>query len=250
MKTIGEMDKQIIVQMSRERLTDSVVKQMTQLLHEQAWKPGERLPSEAELANRFGVSKTVIREALRGLAAMQVIEIKQGKLPTVCVPTSEPLERFFRFATNDGGGGIREAIELRTALETYTAALAAERITDQELIELEECVAQLRRFADEMDPWTDADLKFHTLIAKSAKNRLVFHLTVALGEMVRETIRTLFVPELRDGQATFGRHLRVFEALQAHDPERARKAMTEHFDATKSFIKVIIDQAEVKKQEG
>ena len=243
------MDELVITPMSRERLTDSVVKQMSHMLHEQVWKPGELLPSEAELATRFGVSKTVIREALRGLAAMQVIEIKQGKLPIVRVPTSEPLERFFRFATSDGGG-LREAIELRTALETYTAELAAERITDAELQELEECVNVLRKYADDIDPWVDADLQFHTLIAKSSKNRLVFHLTVALGEMVRGTIRRLFVPALRNSQATLHRHIQIFEALKAHDPERARQAMTEHFDATKSFVAVLVDQPEHKPQEG
>ncbi len=231
--------------MMRQRLTDSVVRQMSDLLQEQAWNPGEQLPSEAELATRFGVSKTVIREALRGLAAMKVIEIKQGKLPIVRIPTSEPLESFFRFAINNGSGGIREALELRTALETYMVGLAAQRITDEEIGELKECIEELRTKTDTLDPWVDADLRFHILIAKSSKNRLVLHLTEALGGLVRESIRTLHMQrELRDSQATFKRHLQIYEALKARNQEMARKAMTEHFAATENVVEAITHHGE------
>lgn len=232
----------------RQSLTDSVRQQLTHLIHNQTWKPGDQLPSEGDLAQRFGVSKPVVREALRGLAAMRVVEIQHGKLPTVCAPCAEPLEDFFRFAINSRGGNLREAIELRRALETYMIKLAAARITEEEIRELEECVGELRLNTEAIDPWVNADLKFHRLIAKSTKNGLMLHLTEALGELVRETIRAMHSQrKLRDSQATLRRHVQIFEALKARDPQRAMQAMTEHFDATEPVVRALVEGGIARK---
>jgi len=226
---------------NRQRLTDSVTRQLMQAITDQPLRPGDELLSEAELANGFGVSKPVIREALRGLAALGVVEIQQGKLATVRAPTSEPLENFFRFVAHSTREGLREVIELRRVLETEIAALAALRITDDKVCQLEATVAKMGRHLDDVDPWVDTDLGFHILIAESTKNSLMLYLVEALNGLFRESMRLLFLQrELRDEKATHLRHVRIFEALQARDPEAARQAMNVHFDATEPVILAIM----------
>jgi GntR family transcriptional repressor for pyruvate dehydrogenase complex len=121
--------------------------------------------------------------------------------------------------------------------------LAAQRITDEEIRELEECIRELQQNTETLDPWINADLKFHRLIAKSTKNGLMLHLIEALSALVRETIQTLHSQrELRDSQATLRRHVQIFDALKARDPQRATRAMKEHFDATETVVQAVVER--------
>jgi len=162
-----------------------------------------------------------------------MIDIQQGKLAKVHDLNSEPLDSYFRVAVQSKPDGLREAIELRRALETQIAWLAAARATEEEIQILESIVEELARRVDSTDPWVDLDLEFHLALARSAKNQLMFHLVEALSGFMKETIRMLHVQrELRETQATLERHVNILKALKARDPEACRQAMMTHFDAT------------------
>jgi GntR family transcriptional repressor for pyruvate dehydrogenase complex len=217
---------------SRTRLSDTVKQRLMQLILDQALKPGDELPSEGDLAERFGVSKPTIREALRALAAVGVVEIVQGKRACVRHPSSEPLEGFFRFAISYSDQGLREVIELRRKLETEIAVLAAERATATQVAQMEAAVARMKGAVGTIEPWLDADLQLHMALAESAGNSLMFYLMEALGGVVRESMRVLHLQRGPQGvEATLGRHEQIVRAVEARDTEAVRRAMDAHYGA-------------------
>jgi GntR family transcriptional repressor for pyruvate dehydrogenase complex len=216
----------------RPRLSDRVKQRLTQLILDQALKPGDELPSEGDLAERFGVSKPTVREALRSLAGVGLVEIAQGKRATVRNPSSEPLERFFRFAMTNSDQGLREVVELRRKLETEIAVLAAERATADQLARMEAAVAKMRDAVGTIEPWLDADLQLHMALAESAGNSLMFYLMEALGGVFRESMRILHLQRGPKGvEATLARHERIVQAVKSRDTQAVRQAMDAHYGA-------------------
>jgi GntR family transcriptional repressor for pyruvate dehydrogenase complex len=214
-----------------------VRQRLMQLVLNQTLEPGDELPSESELAERFGVSKPTVREALRTLAGFGMVQIVQGKRATVCGPSSETLERFFRYSIRGTGEGLREALELRRTLEVEIAALAAERATDAQTARLEKALTKMRAALGTKELWVDADVEFHIALAKGTGNSLMVYLVEALGDVFRDTISTIH--ESRGPEATkntFARHERVYEAIRTHDVRAARDAMKVHFDAATPFL--------------
>jgi GntR family transcriptional repressor for pyruvate dehydrogenase complex len=231
------MEQLSIQTISRTRLSDTVKQRLTQLILDQALKPGDELPSEGDLAERFGVSKPTVREALRALAAVGVVEIAQGKRAIVRHPSSEPLEGFLRFAISYSEQGLREVVELRRKLETETAVLAAERATAEQLAKMETAVAKMRDAIGTIEPWVDADLELHLALARGAQNSLMFYLMEALGGVFRESMRILHLQRGPQGiEATWSRHQRIVEAVKSRDPQAVRRAMDAHYDAMDLFM--------------
>jgi GntR family transcriptional regulator, transcriptional repressor for pyruvate dehydrogenase complex len=230
-----------VVPVGRDRLSAIVKDQLTQMIVERSLKPGDKLPSEGELAARMGVSKPIVREALHAMAAMEVIEISHGRVATVRRPSAKPLETFLRLAICTNDVGLREAMEFRRKLEVEMAAMAAERATDEGLQQLEAAFAGMKEHlhpVGAIDPWVDADLTFHTTLARGARNSLMLYLVDAFQGLFRETIQMLNVLRGPQGvEATLLRHQRIVEAVRARDAQTARDAMTVHFDATERFLR-------------
>lgn len=225
----------------RESRSEYVLQHLIKLLVDRTLKPGDELPSESALAQRFNVSKPVIREALRQLVAMRVVDIRQGK-PSIILPlSSQPLELFFRLAMHASDQGLSEAIELRTALEIYGVGLAAEHITAAEETNLAATLHTMEVSMESYAEWVAADVRFHMLLADAGKNGLLSFLIQALRGTMEETIGLLHAQrQLRDPKATLQRHLAIFEAVKAHDPEAARQAMLKHFEATRPVVQAIV----------
>jgi GntR family transcriptional repressor for pyruvate dehydrogenase complex len=225
----------------REKLSDLVLRRLVDLLIDTGMKPGDSLPSEGELARAFEVSKPVVREAMHRLVSMGVVEIRQGRPAVIRAMNSEPLELFFRFALRASPQGLREAIELRRALETQIAARAAQRIAPPAVAALRSILDELDAAKEEPTNWVDADVRFHLGLADAAGNALIVFLLEALRGTMEETIRALNAQRpLRDPEATFRRHVAIFEAVAQGDATAARAAMEAHFDATEPVVLAIL----------
>lgn len=221
----------------RQRLSDHVVGQLMEAIATGRLPPGTELPAEAELGQRFGVSKTVVREALSRLAAMGAVLIQQGRPTTVLPPSAAPLSTFFDRAIRSRAEGLREAIELRRAIETEIAALAAQRASAEDIAAICTLVGRMRRLRDTVEPWVEADLAFHLALARAAGNALMLFLMEALAAPARHVMRLLQEQrELRDTRRTLARHERILEAIRSRDPEAARRAMHAHFDASRDLV--------------
>lgn len=229
------------IEPQRQKLSDLAVERLVELLMSSEMKPGDPLPSEADLARAFGVSKPVVREAMHRLVSMGVLNIRQGKPANVRAITSEPLALFFRFALRASPRGLREAVELRRMLETEIAAQAAQHISDAQLAELRTVIDEMRASGEDAERWVAADLRFHQLLAQASGNSLVLFLIEALKATMEETIRTMHAQRpLRDQRATLRRHIAIHDAVLARDPQAARAAMDTHFAATETVVTAIV----------
>ncbi|WP_108660938.1 FadR/GntR family transcriptional regulator [Acuticoccus kandeliae] len=225
----------------RQRLTDLVIQHVLDRVSAGAFRAGDSLPSEAELARQLNVSKPVVREAISRLAALGLVQTQQGKATTIQGLTSAPLEAFFRLAVRATDSGLREAIELRRGLETEIAALAATRANRFNIEQMATSIDRMRDNIDgNFDKWLQGDMGFHLALARGSGNALFEHLIEALSDIMRFTMTALGTQrDLRDPAATVRRHEAVLEAVKAGDPARARVAMIEHFAVTENVIEEI-----------
>lgn len=226
----------------RETLAEQVAQLLIQSIIERGLRPGDELPSETRLAEEFGVSRPVAREALRHLAALNMIQLANGKLPVVKPVTGDLLGIFFDWAVQLQHASFVELHELRRGVEGACAMHAAERRTAVDVATLESLVEEMRarvRDAD-VDTYTDLDMRLHLAIAAASHNRLLQHTVESIRHSMREVIRV--------GLEMMGRTEPALERLQrghesivapiiAQDPEAARLQMDRHLaGAVANFI--------------
>lgn len=195
---------------------------------------GERLPSERELAQRFGVSRPTIREAMIALEIAGQVEIRSGSGVYVTQTGGPELQL-------DAGAGPFEILEARRLLERETAALAAQRISATQLAELEALLQEMQHENQRPDITEAADEAFHCRIAEAAGNSLLAASVSWLWKLRNDaTISTYFHQRMREegSRPIIDDHRRIIEALRARDPDAARAAMDLHLQrVVKSLMK-------------
>lgn len=200
--------------------------------------PGALLPSEAQLAGQFGVSRPVLREAMRLLEANGVVTVVNGRGAMVKPLGAEMLAAFFQRAARDRRDAIREVLEVRKGIEVECAALAAERRTLEQLEELNTLISRMRDSIDEMSVFNQSDLKLHLLIAQASGNRLFVLLVESLRGVIEESFTRR--PSARATRTrvvtTQASHERIIAAIDAGDSAAAGAAMAEHIDDGIRFL--------------
>lgn len=222
------------------RLGDAVVEKISRAILEGRLKPGDALPSEARIAEAFGVSKAVAREAVRDLAANGMVLVQQGKVSRVRAPDAEPLDRFFRFAVRGSANGLSQAIELRRILEPAAARLAAMRRTAADVAGLRAILAEMGRALSDVPAWIEADIRFHEAIAAATGNRLLAFQLRGLRPVNREVMERFNSRDHRgpaEWRETLRRHVVVVDAIESGDAARAEAAMRAHFEAADTAIR-------------
>ena len=224
----------------RTRLTDAVTGYVLDRVAARTLRPGDALPGEAEFARQLNVSKPVVREALGRLSALGLVQIQQGKPTTIQALSSGPFQGLLRMTVQSHDNGLREALELRRALEAEVAGLAAERRTDDHLAAIEAALAAMEANMDDLDRWLEADFAFHLALVRATENRLLELLIEALADVIRFTLRLVGLQtDIRDTAASLARHRAVADAVRARDVPGARLAMEAHFEATRSVVAAI-----------
>lgn len=240
---ILEMNELHPISPERLLLSDAVAQRLTQQIIGRAMMPGDSLPSEGDIGKRLGVSKPVVREAVRKLAALGIVEIRQGKPSTVGQLAPEPVRQMLRFALHINPDGLREAVELRRALETYTVRRAAELATDEDIERLRTVLGRLEASGSDHDAWVPADIEFHQLIAHLSRNTLVAFLIDALSDSMGEIISTLHRKTKGQDKSTIKRHQALVETIARRDPDAAVEAMHEHFAAALTVADRIVAES-------
>ncbi len=232
------------VQPDRQKLYEIVLENLTEQIISRDLRPGEILPSEVELAEVYGVSKATVHEALRHLSVFGVVNMRQGCQTTVGTPRAGVLSQFFRFATGNVKHSLIDVLEIRRMLECGAAALAAERISDEDCDALRVIVDGLEENKYSYDQWVANDAAFHLHIARASHNVLMPYMMEALHGVIEDTIRLLHAQfSVRDPDQTFLRHKNVADAILARDPGRAFDAMQVHFEATRDSMNKILAEA-------
>ena len=218
--------------LSRETLADQAARNLIAFIEDQDLKPGNILPPETQLATDLGVSRPIIREALKSLAGQGIVEVVSGKGAVVKPLDSQLLLGYFRRATQIDPEAIIDLMELRNGVEVYAAALAARHRTPEDLVHLAEIVATMRRELRVPDAYVESDIAFHRLIAAMTGNTLMFHLVGAIRAAVKDTLHEDLLRRHTDEQlerVQLG-HEAILAALEQGDPDAAQRAMAAHFD--------------------
>lgn len=208
------------------RLYLDVANQIENLIKSGQIKPGERLPSERNLAASFEVSRPTIREAMIALEIAGLVEIRTGSGIYVVAPKAYPGELLV-----DEGPGPFEILEARLLIEAETVSLAAARISAAQLEELERALTDMESENAEGTVTERADQKFHCIIAEASQNSALASAVEWLWQLRNQSkISTLFHQRVREEgiHPSLEEHRRIFNALRSRDPMRAREAMRAH----------------------
>ncbi|GGI10819.1 GntR family transcriptional regulator [Isoptericola cucumis] len=227
-------------------LTAQVVEFIEELCLAPGAAPGDRLPSEGELATRFGVSRVVLREAMKSLEARGLVERRQGKAAVIASPNALPVENFVALAVLRDRRALLEFTEIRTALEVHGARLAARRVAGPDRDDAHEHLARARAAVDELlaDPADmptrlRTDLAFHQAVAAASGNASLAQILDALERTLagsrRESHRR-YLATGADPAGSAAEHEELLEAVLSGDPSRAAAAMEEHLHVTMQEI--------------
>lgn len=194
-------------------------------------QPGQKLPPERVLAETLGIGRNSVREALRTLDMLGVISSTQGSGNYVSCKFDKSLTEAVSMMFSMQRLGYRQVSELRCAVETQAAALAAERVTPGTIAELQEIVGKMAREPDETVN-AELDKELHMAVAKASENPLIVMVLQSLSDTL-----DLFISELRSeilirekGSPVLQEvHDQIVESLRHHNAEGARRAMNEHF---------------------
>jgi GntR family transcriptional repressor for pyruvate dehydrogenase complex len=225
----GRSELAVIEPIRRSRLYQSIVEQIESLLEKGELRPGDQLPPERALAEQFQVSRASVREALRTLELLGVVETRAGGGTFVRQVAPDDLVRPLH-SLIARGHSVPDVIEFRGLIEPALAALAATRITDAQLAELREILAAQERKVAAGETYVEEDTRFHEVIGDSAKNELLTTMLAVIWDVLRAS-REQWLQTNQRAHASLDAHRRILDALSRRDVEAARTASAEHIRA-------------------
>jgi GntR family transcriptional regulator, transcriptional repressor for pyruvate dehydrogenase complex len=218
----------IRTQRSRDSVAaERVITHVRGLIEQGTLRPGDRLASERELARQVGLSRPTVRAGLRSLAAMGVVQTRQGAGTFITDgPPSLVSEPLGLLAALHGlsRDGIYEA---RRILEVGTAALAAERASPEQMATMSDEITGMYAALNDPQGYLTHDLRFHRAVAAAANNPIVGALIEMVASIFFEQRRAT-IEQRSDLRESADMHRKIYQAIRAHDPEAARLAMEEH----------------------
>ena len=213
--------------------------------------PGDRLPREADLAARFGVSRGVAREGIRAMEERGLISVRHGKGATVNEPsewnTLDPDVLRPLLAGPHGVAALRDYMECRRILEVEAAGLAAERATAADLAAMRDALARMEETADRPGSpaaetrFHEADIAFHQALIAGTRNGALGSLTENIHAAVLTARFWLARPEYRQERA-MPEHRAILAAIAAADADAARAAMSAHLTTIEGYISAQAEQ--------
>jgi GntR family transcriptional repressor for pyruvate dehydrogenase complex len=214
---------------NRSTLSEEIAARLLDLIRAEQLRPGDKLPAERDLAAAMHVSRPVLREALRALAIMNVVEIRQGAGTYITALEPQALISHLDFVLSKDPVALAQVIETRRIVEGGNVRLAAARVTDEQLAGLRTLVRELRGAVGDADRFSTLDIAFHDAVCEAAGNFLLAQLMQIINTLAK-------VSRERTGAGRAAReraladHDAILRALEARDPDAAEAAMTAHLD--------------------
>lgn len=221
----------------RNRLSDLVVEHIIELIASGKLLPGEKLPSERDLAENFNVSRTVIREAIRSLIASGLVEVRTGSGAVISIPDTSVVSKSISLLIQlKGSGSFHEkTFEVRKLLEVEIAGLAAQRATEIDVSELNELCQQMDA-SENLEGYAKLDVAFHNRLAQATQNELYTILLDSVVYIMIEIRRmSLTIPgTMEEAQK---HHKEILEKIISQDVEGARNVMADHLRIGEEHMK-------------
>jgi GntR family transcriptional repressor for pyruvate dehydrogenase complex len=219
----------------KARRYEQVAEQIQRLIADGSLKPGDHLPPERDLAIRLGVGRSSIRDAVRTLEVMGILEPRQGAGTVVRDLSSDSLVVPLATVLVRKRELVAELLDVRRILEPALAARAAKNATAEEIAELEDILSRQQEKVRRGVPTVEEDSEFHYVIGRAARNNVVLKVLDVLMDLLRESrVRSLQAPG-RPERSYLG-HRRVLRAIKRRDADAAEKAVRKHLEEIESIV--------------
>ncbi|WP_020658465.1 FadR/GntR family transcriptional regulator [Amycolatopsis benzoatilytica] len=223
--------------MARPQRSEEITKQIIDLIVDRQLPTGAPMPTELSLAEDLGVSRNSVREAVKALQALGIVEVRHGYGTFVGAAGSEALQTWLLFRTRSRGstdaGRLRDLLEVREMIETELTCRVAREHRPELIADLQECVTRMRRKGPDA---AVADREFHDLICAEAGFDLARELTGLFWDVYRAAEGEMGGP-VSSSTATAKRHQAIVDALASGDAEEAAVAVHRHFDEVRKRAK-------------
>jgi DNA-binding FadR family transcriptional regulator len=218
--------------LQRATLAEQIESHIKELIVSDQLEPGDVLPSSIDLAAEFGVSRTIVREAMKSLEAKGLIEIANGKRARVQPITNRILVDFLYRFTRPHKEAVIELLELRRGIEVQGAILAAQRRTAEDMQTIWAHVRGMETRIGDADGYLDLDVQLHLAIAAASKNRMLYRLLESIREVMRDSMEEGLVRNLNRTEWEYiqSTHVQLVTLIDKQDASAAGTCMASHFD--------------------
>ena len=233
-------------QIQRRRLTDQIIDQLVSMIANGALKPGDKLPPEHELMRQFGVGRSSLREAIGALSLIGLFTVRPGHGTHVSTSTDGFLSKPLSWGMlTMGRDRIHELVEARTALEHAIVGLAAERATEEDIEEMRRRHGDLKSAKKAKRKAIQADLAFHSALAKASHNSVLMRFLSELRQPMRSWME-------QKASIVWGydmvveQHDAILTAIENRDVERAQAALREHLESVGERLTAVLLERKTK----
>jgi GntR family transcriptional regulator, transcriptional repressor for pyruvate dehydrogenase complex len=231
MATAVKSDFEVI---RRNKVYEEVAKQIERLILNKL-RPGDKLPSERELAETLKVSRSSIRDAIRSLELLGLVEPRQGAGTIVREVVSESIVNSFTEALHHRRELVSELLDFRRMLEPPLAARAATHASEDDISEMEEILQRQAEKQRQGESAVSEDTEFHYSIALASGNSVVLKVLDILMDLLRDTRERSLQVDGRPQKSLAG-HGKILAAIKRHDAEAARDAMRHHIEDVEEIV--------------
>lgn len=229
----------------RQSLSDEIAEKITRMIKSTGFKPSDRLPAITQMARQFGVGSPTVREALKRLETIGVVDIRHGSGVYVGATPDSFLITNPVFGGTPSKKVLVDLIDSRIPVEMCTAALAANNATTEHLDEMERLLAQAGQSLNDGELLNKVNLSFHRQIALASGNTVMHQILEVLSSLFRQEQRVIL--DIKGNRAEdHGEHVGIFEAMRLRDASLATSRMQDHLER----VRVVLmgwDEHEVTK---
>ena len=205
-------------------------------------EPGERLPPERELCERLGVSRTVVREALNLLEARGLISIEHGRGAVVSGGNTDAVRDALEVVLRVRPKVLWELLEMRAILEVGISGLAAERATEEDTDAMRVQLERMAALIDVPEGYVDADVEFHALLARAARNGVLLTMLEPIVDLLRASRRVSASRRPGSALRALGEHEEILRRVEAGDAGGAEREMRAHLANTVKDIEAVLGE--------
>ncbi|MFW5498243.1 MULTISPECIES: FadR/GntR family transcriptional regulator [unclassified Maridesulfovibrio] len=233
--------------LQRKRLSDQIIDELVDRISKGELRPGDRLPPEPQLMERFGVGRSSIREAIGALELLGVLSVRPGQGTRITEATETSKSIGLSLITM-GRGKIRELVEARSEIEQTIVGLAAERATEDDIAQIKGEHKKLIHAQQNGHDLIQVDLEFHMAIATSCHNSILIRFFSELHRPMRHWMEQKAKYDWGFANVV-AEHKVIINAIESGDPKAAQTAMREHIEiAGKNLISAMLNDIEVEKE--
>jgi len=239
----NEIKRSLFSPVRTSKISDEVYKQLVSMISSGQLKPGEKLPSEREMASDLGISRQSLREALYRAKIMGLIEVRQGEGSFILSSAHESLQTPLLVLLEEEGERIFEFFEIRKLIEGWCAEKASNEATVDDLEKMKKILEKMERVVPSDSKWEELDMEFHLSVAAATHNVIAMHLMEALRESFGAFFRfrkVITKPEKKD--LLWDHHNQVYKAISQKDPSLARQKIVDHLDFIEDKIREDIEK--------